>query len=88
MTVQNFQTNYADQLKTFLETPCGQNFLTVLGSLRPPYEFSEHDHLLAENRGAMRGYELALRNALAMAMPPRVSQDPEINYGVTESVAK
>lgn len=79
----DFRKTYNDQLKTFLDTPCGQHFLSVLGAMRPPYEFSVQNHLLTENRGAMRGYELCLRHILGLSMPYTVQHEPEPNYGVT-----
>lgn len=82
MTPTDFRKTYSDQLKTFLATPCGQHFLSVLGSMRPGYEYSVQSHLLIENRGAMRGYELALRNSLGLSMAYSVQQEAEPTYGV------
>lgn len=82
MTFQEYQKNYSDQLKTFLDTPAGQNFLSVLGAHRPAYEFSVQNHLLTENRGAMRGYELCMRNAVLLSKPYAVHHDIEPTYGV------
>lgn len=84
MTRQQFQKDHAGDLLKFLQSPLGHNLLNVLGTMRPPYQFPPHDHLLAENRGAMRGYELCLRNILGLTMPTLESADPEPNYGVKD----
>lgn len=85
MNHADFRKTYSDQLKAFLESPCGQNLLNTAGAMRPPYEFSVQNHLLTENRGAMRGYELCLRNILGLAVPYTVQREPEPNYGVPSS---
>lgn len=55
MTRQQFQKEHAGDLQKFIQSPLGQQLLNVLGSMRPPYQFPDQQHLLAENRGAMRG---------------------------------
>lgn len=82
MNQADFRKAYNEQLKTFLETPGGQQLLQVLGAMRPAYEFAQQPHLMAENRGAMRGYELCLRNILGLSMPYTVHQEVEPTYGV------
>lgn len=82
MNQADFRKNYNETLKTFLDTPCGQNFLQVIGGMRPGYEYAPQPHLLAENRGAMRGYELCIRNIVGLAMPEIIRHDPEPTYGV------
>lgn len=82
MTPSDFRKNYSDQLQTILQSPCGSHLVATLGAMRPAYEFSVQNHLLAENRGAMRGYELCLRNLLGLAQPFTVQREPEPNYGV------
>lgn len=84
MTRQQFQKQFSGDLRNFLESPCGQNFLSTLGTMRPPYEFPAHDHLLAENRGAMRGYELCLRNSLMLTLPYEEAREAQPNYGVPD----
>lgn len=82
MTAQQFQKEHSGELLKFVQSPFGQNLLSVLGAMRPPYTFPAQDHLLAENRGAMRGYELCLRNILGLTVPYVESREPEANYGV------
>lgn len=82
MTRQQFQKEQSGELRKFIESPLGQQFLSILGSIRPPYEFPAQDHLLAENRGAMRGYELCLRNILGLTVPYQEIRDPEPTYGI------
>lgn len=84
MTATEFQINYGPELKKFFETPVGKEFITLLNGLRPGYEFPVHDHLLIENRGMVRGYELCLRNIIGLTMPPKVTSQPEANYGVPD----
>lgn len=82
MTKEAFQTTYSNDLKKFFDTPCGQHFLSVLGSMRPPYEYPPQGHLLDENRGAIRGYELCMRNSMVLTIPPSVRHEVEPTYGV------
>lgn len=84
MTRQQFQKDHSGDLQKFIQSPLGQSFITVLGSIRPPYEFPAHEHLLAENRGAMRGYELCLRNILGLTIPYQEMKDAEPTYGVPD----
>lgn len=82
MTQVEYQNTYYSELNKFLVTPCGQHFLSTLGTMRPGYEFPQQPHLLHENRGAMRGYELCLRNALILSKPPAVHHEVQPTYGV------
>lgn len=84
MTVQEFQANHSGDLKRWLETPAGQAFFNLLNSMRPPYEFPMQEHLLIENRGVVRGYEMCLRNTIVLTMPPKIVTQPEANYGVPD----
>lgn len=84
MTPQQFQKEHSGELLKFVQSPFGQNLLNVLGSMRPPYQFPPQDHLLAENRGAMRGYELCLRNILGLTVPYIEQRDPQPDYGVKD----
>lgn len=85
MTKDIFQKAYAEDLKKFMGTPCGQALLATLATQRPPYEFSVQNHLLVENRGAMRGYELCMKNLLSLSTPTVVPRDVEANYGVPDA---
>lgn len=82
MNRQTFTDKYGGDFKKFIESPAGQAFVVTLNALAPPYEFSEKEHLFAENRGAKRGYELCLRNILTLLVPIKTKQEPEANYGV------
>lgn len=84
MTQQQFQKEHSGELLKFIQSPFGQNLLTTLGAMRPPYAFPPQDHLLVENRGAMRGYELCLRNILGLTIPYTELSDPKPDYGVKE----
>lgn len=84
MTRQQFQKECSGDLLKFIQSSVGQQTLNVLGALRPPYQFPEQEHLLAENRGAMRGYELCLRNLMALTAPYVEMQEPEPTYGVKD----
>lgn len=88
MTAQEFQLTNSNELKVFLNSGIGKDFFTILNSLRPSYEFPVHEHLMMANREAIRGYELCLRNILALTMPPTVNKQPEANYGVPENKTK
>lgn len=77
-----FQKQYAQELKILVESKFGQSLLAALGSLRPHYEFPPQEHLLSENRGAIRGYELCIRNILALSIYMPASDEVEANYGI------
>lgn len=82
MTKEIFQKKHGETLKAFMDSECGRDVLGMLSHLRPPYEFPAQEHLLSENRGAMRGYEMCMRNlvglTIASPQPTQVQQD----YGV------
>jgi len=84
MNKLEFKKNFSGELKAYLETNSGTNFIVALGGMRPPYEFPKEDHLLAENRGAIRGYELCLRNIMFLCSPVEDNSTIEANYGVPE----
>lgn len=84
MTKIEFQNQYGADLKKFIDSPFGKSFLNILGSLRPGYEFPIEEHLLSENRGALRGYELCIRNIITLSMFSKPVQEPEANYGVPD----
>lgn len=84
MTVKEFQTTLSGDLKAWVESPLGRETMQLLGSIRPNYEYSAEAHLFAENRGAMRGYELCLRNILGLCVPPVATQEVPQTYGVQE----
>lgn len=84
MTAQEFQGLHSGDLKKWLETPAGQAFFNILNALRPNYEFPVHEHLMMANREAIRGYEMCLRNIVALTMPPKTVTQPEANYGVPD----
>jgi len=84
MNRQQFQKQFSGELKQFLETPCGQSFLSALGTMRPPYEFPAQEHLMTENRGSMRGYELCMRNSLILTLPYEETKEVQPTYGVPD----
>lgn len=84
MTAQEFQVAFSADLKKVLESQMGQNLVQILGGLRPQYEMSPHEHLFSDNRGSIRGYETCLRNLIGLAMPPKIAEQPPVNYGVPD----
>jgi len=84
MTAVEFQSSHSGDLKLFLDSPAGKEFFTILNGLRPTYEFPVHEHLMMANREAIRGYEMCLRNILGLTMPPKITTQPEANYGVPD----
>lgn len=84
MTVHQFKEIYSGDLKKFLETHAGQEFLSILGMLRPAYDLPKEEHLLIESRGAIRGYETCVRNIIGLAAHKTTVQEPEANYGVPD----
>lgn len=85
MNKTEFYRTHSGELKTYLETPSGKAFLQVLATMCLPYEFPKEEHLLAENRGARRGYEVCVRNIFVLCAPPQVETAVEANYGITSS---
>lgn len=82
MTRQLFAEKFGGDFKKFLESPIGQSFLLTLNNMSPAYEFPKEEHLLIENRGAKRGYQICLTNIVTLCVPIKTNQDPEPNYGV------
>lgn len=87
MNQADFRKTYSDQHKQNLESSYGQHLIQALGAMRPPYVFPQQPHLLTENSGAMRGYELCLRNLVGLSVPYTVQHEPEPNYGVPTAKA-
>lgn len=84
MNKEAFQKQFSGELKTFLSTPCGQNLLITLSSLKPVYEDAKEEHLYADNRGAIRGYEACVRNLMGLCAPIARKEEIEANYGVPD----
>ena len=84
MTAKQFQSEHGPELKKFLESNTGKQFLNLLSALRPAYEFPVHEHLMIANREAIRGYESCLLKIVALTMPPTTPVQPEANYGVPD----
>lgn len=84
MTPQEFQANQSGKLKEFFDSPLGKEFLGVLNSLRPAYEFPIHEHLMMANRESIRGYEMCMRNMIALTMAPKILEQPKANYGIDD----
>lgn len=85
MNRDQFQKQFSADLKKFLDSPCGQASLNALSNLRPPYEFKEQEHLLIENRGAIRGYEMCLRNMIALTIQLPQITEVQADYGVPDA---
>lgn len=84
MTPEEFQANHSGWLADTLKTNQGQAFLALINGMRPPHEFPADPHLYADNRGAIRGYELCVRNIVGLMMPPRKIKDIKPTYGVPD----
>ena len=84
MTAKQFQSEHGAELKKFLETNTGKNFLNLLSALRPAYSFPVHEHLMMANREAIRGYESCLLNIVSLTLPPSTPAQPDANYGVPD----
>lgn len=84
MTPIEFQSAHAGKLKEILDSNFGKDFLLIIQALKPAYEFPIHEHLMLANRESIRGYEMCLRNIVALSFPPKMVSQPEANYGVPE----
>lgn len=84
MNKETFLNQFSGELKTFLSTPCGQNLLITLSSMKPVYESPSSEHLYADNRGAIRGYEICVRNLVGLCAPTVKNEEIEANYGVPD----
>lgn len=79
---EEFQSRHSGDLKNFLQSPCGTSLLDALGVLRPQFTPHNLPHLHVENSGAIRGYELAMRNILILSSAPPKEIVLDANYGV------
>lgn len=85
MTAEEFQIKNSAWLKTVLTSNEGQMFLAVLHGIRPPYVDHKEPHLYAGSRDKIQGYELCLRNIVALMSPPKpVINQPKANYQVED----
>lgn len=82
MTKQQFIDKYADELKKFIDSPCGRETFSILESLKPIHENNNTPHLYADNKGRVIGYELCLRNFVTISNLPRNAEEIEADYGV------
>lgn len=88
MTPQEFQIALGPQLKEILQSTLGQAAISVVNAMKPNYESSPHEHIFLENRGAVRGYEMCMRNIVALSFVPVIKPEAEQNYGVKEADPK
>lgn len=84
MTSQEFQINHGPKLKEFIQSPLGQATINTVHAMKPNYEASPHEHIFLENRGLVRGYEMAIRNLAFLTFVPVINPDAEQNYGVKD----
>lgn len=84
MTPQEFQLTHSTKLKEALGTSWGVEFFQILNGLRPAIaETFTNESSMIRNYAKSEGYELCLRNLLALTMlPPAPAAQPEANYGV------
>lgn len=85
MTLKDYQITHGETLRLFLETQAGRDLLPTLGALSPQYEAFKEEHLFIDNRGSIKGYAIAIRNIMSLTFVPKISSEPEINYGVPEN---
>lgn len=88
MTKQEFQKVYGEEHRKMLASPYGQAVIATMLSLRPPYEFSVQNHLLVENRGAIRGFDFGVKTFVSLATPINPPQEIEATYGVPDAPSK
>lgn len=79
---EEFQSRHSGDLKSFLQSSCGASLLDALGVLRPQFTPHNLPHLHVENSGAIRGYELCMRNILILSSAPTPPVVLDANYGV------
>ena len=85
MTPHEFQINHSGELKKFFETPVGREFLTILNGLRPQLSGSfPTEHEMLRSYAKVEGFELCLRNIVGLIMLPKITPQPEANYGVPD----
>lgn len=78
-----FQNAWGQELKKFLESPCGQATLREMHKLRPKPICEGVEHQAAYRLGAVAGYELYPDNLIMLStVVPESKRQPEINYGV------
>jgi hypothetical protein len=82
MRLSDYQKVHAEKLREFLTSPAGHATMTMLGLLRPKPEFPKEAHLLNENRGAIRGYELCMAQFAVLVTPVSERAPIEPTYGV------
>lgn len=80
-----FQSAYSGDLKKFFESNMGREFITLVNGLRPPLPQSfPTEHAMIRAYANAEGYETCLRTMVSLAMPPKVTPEPEITYGVSD----
>lgn len=82
MTKQQFIDKHGDELKKFLSSESIIAAFNLVNTMKPINEFSNEPHLFAENRGAIRGYELCLRNFIGLSLLPKNTEEIEADYGI------
>lgn len=85
MTPQEFQIKLGPQLKEILQSTLGQSAIAMVNAMKPNYEPSPHEHIFIENRGAVRGYEMCMRNIAALTYVPVIKPDAQQDYGVKDT---
>lgn len=85
MTVKQFQNEHSGKIKELLESPMGKEFLGSLHALRPalPESFPT-EHAMTRAYAKCEGYDLCLRSIIGLAMPVKITTEPDANYGVPE----
>lgn len=84
MTAKEFQATYSAELKDFFESPCGKAFLDTIRGMRPGLIPVQHEHLLIENAGAVRGYEQCLKNIIILSILSPPFEEIQLTYGVKD----
>lgn len=86
MTPQEFQLNHSGDLKNFIETPVGKQFISLLNGMRPPLSAAfPNEHSMIRTYANIEGYELCLRNIIALMMAPsKPKTGIPADYGVPD----
>ena len=85
MTVADFQKTRGPELKKFLLSPAGVDFMNAINSLKPALQDSfPSEHAMTRAYAKIEGYELCMRHMVALTMVAKPASQPEANYGVPD----
>lgn len=84
MTKDEFQKQYIEEYRKWLNSPLGQAFISTLPEFLTPYDSPKDVHLYADNRGSRKGGESMIRNIIALSLYVQKRPDAEPTYGVPD----